>query len=53
MMYRFLEAQIENRKPKDWVSQVFDDIKELNLNLSLEELRNMKKGKLKLIFVKL
>ena len=49
IMYRFLEAQIENRKPKDWVSQVFENIKELDLNLSLEELKNMKKGKLKVI----
>ena len=31
------------------MSQVFEDIKELDLNLSLEELKNMKKGKLKMI----
>ena len=49
MMYRFLETQIENRKPKDWVSQVFDDMKELDLNLSFEEIKVMKKGKFKVI----
>ena len=31
------------------MSQVFEDIKELDLNISLEELKNMKKGKLKVI----
>ena len=47
MMYKFLETQLKNRKPKDWVSQVLDDIKELDLNISLEDIKTMKKGKFK------
>ena len=49
MLYRFLESQLKGRKPKDWISQVLVDIQELKLNLDLEEIKLMKKSKLKSI----
>ena len=47
MMYKFLMTQIRNKKPKDWITMVLEDLQKLNLNLSLEELKQMKKTKLK------
>ena len=32
MMYMFLETQMKNRKPRDCITQVLKDIKELHLN---------------------
>ena len=52
MMYKFLEAQLKNRKDKDWISLVLRDIQELKLNLELEDLKKMKNSKLKLILNK-
>ena len=52
MMYTFLEAQLKNRKDKDWISLVLRDIQELKLNLELEDLKKMKNSKLKLILNK-
>ena len=49
MVYRFLESQLKGRKPKDCISQVLVDIQELKLNLNLEEIKLMKKAKLKSI----
>ena len=46
-MYRFLQTQISNMKKKDWISQVLTDIKELGLDLNLEDIKTMKKSKLK------
>ena len=42
-------AQLKNRKQKDWVSQVLEDIKDLKLNVDMEEIKLMKKSKLKQI----
>ena len=40
-------TQMRNKKPKDWISMVLEDLQKLNLSISLEELRQMKKSKLK------
>jgi hypothetical protein len=47
MMFRFLQTQISNMKKKDWIFQVLTDIKELGLDLNLEDIKTMKKSKLK------
>ena len=47
MLYKFLMTQLKNRKQKDWVSQVLEDIKDLKLNVDMEEIKLMKKSKLK------
>ena len=44
MMYRFLQTQISNMKKKDWIYQVLTDIKELGLDLNLEDIKTMKKS---------
>ena len=50
MMHRFLQTQLKNMRPKDWITQVLKDI---NLNASLEEIKVMKKSELKKILKKL
>ena len=45
MIYKFLETQIKNRKSKDWITQVLQDIKELELDVNLENIKQMKKVK--------
>ena len=52
MMYKFLETQMKNRKPRDWITQVLKDIKELHLDISLENINQMTKEKLKIILNK-
>ena len=52
ILYKFLRVQMENRKSKDWVTQVLKDITELKLNLSIEDIKEMKKSKLKVILNK-
>ena len=42
-------TQLKNRKQKDWITQVLEDIKDLKLNVDLEEIKLMKKSKLKQI----
>ena len=42
MVNKFLWAQMEKRNPKDWTSTILKDIEELNLKLTLEEIKNMK-----------
>ena len=42
-------TQLKNRKQRDWVSQVLEDIKDLKLNVDMEEIKMMKKTKLKQI----
>ena len=44
MLYRFLETQLSSRNPKDWVSTVLKDFEELNLYVSLEDIKMMKKS---------
>ena len=43
MVYKFLEAQLKNKKKKDWVNMVFEDLKYLELdNLTMEAIQGMK-----------
>ena len=53
MMHRFLQTQLKNMRPKDWITQVRKDIKDINLIASLEEIKVMKKSELKKILKKL
>ena len=47
MMYRFVQTQISNIMKKDLISQVLTDIMELGLDLNLEDIKTMKKSKMK------
>ena len=53
MLYKFLIAQIRNKKKKDWISQVLDDLKKLELSENLEQLKIMKTSTLKTLLNKL
>ena len=52
MMYTFLQSQLKNKRPRDWITLVLKDMDDLKLNLSLEELKETKKNKLKNILNK-
>ena len=52
MLNRFLMTQINTRKKKDWIVQVFQDLKELNLGEDLDNIKNEKKSRLKDILEK-
>ena len=43
MIFKFFESQRKNRTSNDWVTTVLEDMKKLNLNMSFEEIGNMKK----------
>ena len=43
MISRVFEFQRRNRTAKDWVTTVLSDLKEINLNITLEDIRKMKK----------
>ena len=43
MILRFFESQRKNKTPKDWVTTISNDIKELNLNLKIEDIKEMKR----------
>ena len=47
MIYRFLEAQMQNPTAKDWVTTLRKDLDELNLNVTFAEIKAMKKGTFK------
>ena len=49
LLYRFFIAQIEDPTPRDWVSQVLEDLEEINKNLELDKIKYMKKEKFKSI----
>ena len=51
MMNRFLMTQIQNKKPKDWITKVLEDLKEINLKL--EDIKVMKKSALKIVLNRL
>ena len=44
MIYKFFQTQLKNRNPKDWVTTVLKDIKELELNIELEDIQTMNKS---------
>ena len=46
-MNTFLVSQMKNLKPKDWITQVLKDLKKKNMNLKIEDIKEMKKSKLK------
>ena len=52
MIFKFLETQMNSRRPKDWITQVLKDIDYLELNLNLDDVKEMKKSKLKTILNK-
>ena len=43
MISRFFESQRKNKTPKDWVTTISNDIKELNLNVKIEDIKEIKK----------
>ena len=45
MVYRFFQTQYKNRTSKDWVSTILKDLKELNLKVSIDDIKEMKKSK--------
>ena len=38
--------QIQTTKPRDWISQVLNDIEKLELDVNIENMKNMKKSTL-------
>ena len=49
MLYRFLMIQNKSRKKKDWIVQVMTDLKELEMDENFEDIKNLKKLKLRKI----
>ena len=45
MIYKFIMTQLKNPTRGDWVSSCLKDLKYLNINLKIEEIRSMKKNK--------
>ena len=43
LLYRFFATQLSNPTPRDWVSQVLEDLLGLNIQYEIEEIGNMKK----------
>ena len=43
MIRKVFETQRKNSTPKDWVTTVLTDMKEIGLNLTCEEIEKMKK----------
>ena len=41
LMYCFLKAQLRNPSKNDWVQTVMEDMKELNIDLEIEEIENI------------
>ena len=44
MIYRYFEAQMNNRTSKDWVTMVIKDMEDIKMNMKFEDIRRMKKG---------
>ena len=49
LIYRFVMAQYKNPTRGDWVSSCIKDLKYLNINLNLENIKSMKKNEFKKI----
>ena len=43
MIYTVFESQRKSTSSKDWVTTILKDIKELNLDIEIEEIRKMRK----------
>ena len=46
LLRKFLMKQIQTTKPRDWISQVLNDIEKLELDVNIENMKNMKKSTL-------
>ena len=44
LIYKFYEAQMNKRTPKDWISSVLKDLKEIKLDLEIDNIKEIKKG---------
>ena len=44
MIYRYFEAQMNNRTSKDWVTMVMRDMEVIDMNMKFEDIKRMKKG---------
>ena len=49
LIYRFFTAQISHPTKGDWVSEVLQDMEELNIDISLSDIRAMTKQKFQYI----
>ena len=47
MVHKYFEAQMRNPTPKDWVTTVGNDLKELGMNVNFADIKAMSKGKFK------
>ena len=52
LLYKFFMAQLTFPTPKDWVTQVLEDIENLSIELEIEEIKIMKKSTFKKIVKK-
>ena len=43
MIYKFFESQKIHQTSKDWVTTITQDIKELNVDKTFEEIKKMKR----------
>ena len=43
MLYKFFECQKSNKTKKDWVTTISKDMEVLNIDMTFEDIRNMKK----------
>ena len=41
LLKTFFEHQMKTRKPKDWTSQILKDLKNFDINLSMEEIQKI------------
>ena len=49
MINRFFKTQLRSKKPKDWISSVLKDLKDLKMEETIEEIQVMRKTMLKRI----
>ena len=44
MIFKFYEAQIENIRSKDRVTNILKDLEVINMNISIEDIKAIQKG---------
>ena len=49
LVFRFFMAQIKSPTTHDWVSTVLEDLEELDINIEIGDIKDLKKGKFKAI----
>ena len=52
IILRFFNAQLKKRKPKDWITTVLRDLQDLGIEQTMNEIKELKKNKLKRIMNK-